>query len=299
VSGPEFPICPVCGSDAWNVVYEGAVRDGGFGATRPGRVARCGICGVERLAESLCLSDEAYRGAEYRQHLGQDHDLAKHYATHDELARFTLDVLSPRSLRGKVIADVGCGGGSLLDHLSGLPSQVIAIDPAEGFAPSLRARGYRWFAGATEAAPEFEGKIDIAFSIQVIEHVGNPRVFLAGIRALLKPDGILILSTPNRADILMDLLPQIFPGFFYRTQHRWAFDAPSLARCALAAGFQVAEIRHVHRYGMANALLWLRDRKPSGRATLPPLNRAADDLWRSWLEASGRADNLYMILQPS
>ncbi len=97
----------------------------------------------------------------------------------------------------------------------------------------------------------------------------------------------------------MELLPDEFPGFFYRTQHRWAFDAAALARCAAEAGFQVQETRHIHRYGIANTMLWLRDRKPSGRAALPPLDRAADDMWRTWLEANGRADNLYMLLRPT
>jgi 2-polyprenyl-3-methyl-5-hydroxy-6-metoxy-1,4-benzoquinol methylase len=293
----DFPICPVCNLAAWTLRYEGPVRDGGFGETRPGQVARCGGCGIERLAESLCLQDEDYRGGTYRTHVGQDHELAHHYGAHDELTRFTLDTVWPKPLRGKVVADVGCGGGSLLDHLRGVTAELIAIDPDEKFASSLRARGYRHFPGSTEAAAEFSGQVDVAFAIQVIEHVADPRDFLAKTRTLLAPDGVLVVSTPNRADILMDLLPDDFPAFFHRTQHRWYFDAASLSRCAQAAGFGVSETRHIHRYGMANALLWLRDRKPSGRAALGAIDRLADDLWRSYLESSGRADNLYMVLR--
>ena len=63
-----------------------------------------------------------------------------------------------------------------------------------------------------------------------------------------------------------------------------------------AAGFDVREVRHVHRYGMANALLWLRERKPSGRERLTVIDHEADALWRAWLESTGRADNLYMLL---
>jgi len=47
---------------------------------------------------------------------------------------------------------------------------------------------------------------------------------------------------------------------------------------------------------MANALLWLRERKPGGREQLAAIDREADALWRAWLESSGRADNLYMLL---
>lgn len=292
-----FPVCPICRSDRWTAVYDWPVRDGSFGVTKPGHVARCGSCCVKRLGESSCLPDDAYSGSEYRHHIGQDHDLLKHYATHDELARFTLGTLWPLSLRGKVVAYVGYCGGSLPDHIRGLPEKMIAIDPAKGFESSLRARKFDWFESARNAAHEYAGKVDVALSIQLIEHVSDPRTFLADIRALLKPDGVLVVSTPNRADILMDLLPDKFPGFFYRTQHRWAFNVAALTRCAAEAGIQVKETRHIHRCGVANTMLWLCERKPSGRAGLPPLDRAADDMWRTWLEATGRADNLYILLR--
>lgn len=297
MSNTDFPTCPVCGSAAWTVHYEGPVRRGGFGESVSGKIARCSGCGIDRLGEALCLQDADYRAGAYRAHLGQDHELAKHFAAQDELARFTLETIWPRSLRGKIVADVGCGGGSLLDHLHGVPQHLIAIDPDEKFADSLKAHGYRHFFGAADAGQEFAGRVDSAFAIQVIEHVSNPRAFLSDVRALLAPDGWFLVSTPNRADILMDILPGDFPSFFYRTQHRWYFDAASLACCAEAAGFAVVETRHVHRYGMANAMLWLRDRKPSGRAALAGIDPLADDLWRSYLESSGRADNLYMLLR--
>jgi 2-polyprenyl-3-methyl-5-hydroxy-6-metoxy-1,4-benzoquinol methylase len=295
----DFPACPVCSGASWKIVYQGPVRDGTFGQSVPAVVKRCESCGIERLAESACLKTEAYQSESYRRHIGQDHDVARHYAAHDELARFTLDTIWPLSLRDLSVADIGCGGGSLLDHIRGLPKKLVAVDPAEGFAASLKQRGYQWYTSAQAAKTALADGVDVAFTIQVIEHVDDPKTFLADIRALLKPGGLCVVSTPNRADILMELLPEEFPAFFYRTQHRWAFDAASLTCCAIAAGFSVESVRHVHRYGMANSLLWLRDKKPSGRSPLPAIDAAADNLWRSWCEANQRADNLYLLLRSS
>lgn len=292
----DFPPCAICGTEAWTLRYEGPVRDGPVGRSRLGRVARCGGCRVDRLAESLCLRDADYAGG-YRDHVAQGHDLDHHYDLHDQLARFTLEVLWPRSPRGLAVADVGCGGGSLLDHVRGLAGSIVAIDPDQGFAPSLIQRGYAWYASAADAAKDLSSRIDLAFSIQVIEHVDDPRSFLADIRSLLVPEGLAIVSTPNRADILLELLPEDFAAHFYRTHHRWYFDAEALATAAALAGLRVEMVRHVHRYGMANALLWLRDRNPQGRADLSVINRDADALWRGWLEATGRSDNLYVILR--
>jgi 2-polyprenyl-3-methyl-5-hydroxy-6-metoxy-1,4-benzoquinol methylase len=293
----DFPPCAVCGAQDWRNVHSGPVRDFVHGKTREACVNRCGGCGIDRLAESVCLQAAAYASAEYRERLLQGHDVGRHFAEHDELARFTLDALWPLSLRGKIVADVGCGGGVLLDHVRGVAARIVAIDPSELFAPSLKERGYAWFPSASAAAAQYTGKIDVAFSTQVIEHVDDPRSFLHDIGTLLSPDGIALISTPNRADILMELLPQTFPAFFYRTQHRWAFDAQSLARCAELAGLEVSELRHVHRYGMSNTLHWLRDGKPRGRTRMPPIDDALDKHWQAWLESNGRADNLYMTVR--
>lgn len=127
----------------------------------------------------------------------------------------------------------------------------------------------------------------------------NPRAFLEEIRPLISSSGSLLISTPNRDDILMELLPEDFPAFFYRVVHRWYFDAKSLADCARRAGYSVAQTRHVHRYGLSNALAWLRDRRPTGRARLAGIEPLADGLWRDYLEATGHSDCLYMLLQPA
>lgn len=293
----DFPPCAVCGADQWRSIHRGPVRDGVFGAWRETEVRRCESCGVDRLAESACLQIDSYQTTDYRQRLHQDHDVQKHYAAHDELARFTLETLWPTSLRGKTVADVGCGGGALLDHVRGVAGAIVAIDPAVPFSHSLRERGYAWFPSAREAAGQYAGQVDVVLSTQVIEHVDDPRAFLEDVGKLLTTDGVAVVSTPNRRDVLMELLPQTFPSFFYRVQHRWAFDAASLSSCAERAGLAVAEVRHVHRYGMANTLHWLKEGKPRGRTPMAPIDGAMDKLWQSWLESTGRADNLYLILK--
>lgn len=293
----DFPRCAVCGAHDWHPVHNGDVRDGVFGQWRHADVKRCGGCGVDRLAESACLGHESYQTPEYRAKLDQDHNAARHFEAHDELARFTLETLWPTSLRGKTVADVGCGGGALLDHVRGVAQTLVAIDPAVPFSASLRERGYDWYPSAAEAAQRWGGKVDVVLSTQVIEHVTDPHRFLADIRSLLSDNGIAVVSTPNRRDVLMELLPDAFPKFFYRVQHRWAFDAASLSHVARRAGLTVSEVRHVHRYGIANTMHWLKEGRPRGRVPMAPLDATIDRHWQAWLESTGRADNLYVILR--
>lgn len=296
----RFGPCEICNAQSWTTVHEGDVRDGTFGSVRANAmVARCSGCGVERLAEDCCPDATFYEGEAYREKLGQGLDSGSHFADADHLQRFAFDVLSTNALRETTVADIGCSGGSFLDHVSGLADRKIAIEPSDIYQASLTARGYEVYPYTGDAADTIGPEVDFAFSFQVIEHVQDPRAFLAGIRSILKPTGRLVISTPNRDDILMRLLPDDFPSFFYRVVHRWYFDAASLATCAERAGFRVEATRFIHRYGMSNALAWLRDRQPTGNQQLEGIGHGADLSWRGQLEESGQSDNLFMALVPA
>ncbi|HET7681155.1 MAG TPA: class I SAM-dependent methyltransferase [Xanthobacteraceae bacterium] len=292
-----FKPCEICGTNAWREAYSGPVRDGAFGKlTRETVVGRCGGCGAERLDEVTAKDDDFYKSVDYRKLLAEPTDAAGFFAEHDILQLKNLEQLWPESLRGRTIADVGCAAGSFLDHVRGLPAKAIAIEPCEEYHDSLKARGYEVYAFAGDAKPA-HGTADWAFSFSVIEHVGDAKKFLTDIKSLLKPGGRLLISTPNRADALMQLLPEVYPSFFYRAVHRWYFDDASLRQAARHAGLDVVDVRCVHRFGLSNALIWLRDKKPGGRKPLPHVGTPLlDAVWARALEAEGVGDYLYAIL---
>jgi hypothetical protein len=96
---------------------------------------------------------------------------------------------------------------------------------------------------------------------------------------------------------LIDLKEDAYKPFFYRSVHRWYFDTESFAYCARAANLKVVESRCVQRFGLSNALLWLRDGRPSGSTLLPHLdNPLLDSLWKGHLESTGVGDYLYFKL---
>jgi hypothetical protein len=120
----------------------------------------------------------------------------------------------------------------------------------------------------------------------------DPLTLFLKVRALLAPGGCALVSTPNCADLLLDLLPQNYAPSFYRQVHRWYFDALSLVRLGEAAGFRAVRPFHVHRFDVANFPLWLRDRRPSGigKFRVPSALQAA---FAPALEQTGKADCLY------
>ena len=294
----HFAACEICGADNWTSVRVGPVRDGAFGnlSGPDAEIAQCAGCAAQRLDETSCTDAGTYETPAYREKLQQATDAEGFFDEHDIMQLQNLSVLWPNSLRGSTVADIGCAAGSFLDHVHGLVDSAVAVEPFTGYHDSLRARGYDVFQYADGAAANWTGRIDRAFSFSVLEHVDDPRRFLSDIATLLTASGELMLSTPNRTDALMDLLPDAYPAFFYRSVHRWYFDAASLTNLAEHAGLVVREIQCVHRYGLSNALRWIRDRKPGGREAMPHIDARLDAVWQRHLEAEGAGDYLYARL---
>lgn len=293
--------CEICGAKSWNLAYTGKIRQGKFGQYHPApqNIWRCNKCGVERLDENACQVEAFYEGDKYRRLLKEPTTAEGFFREHDALQLERLNILWPTLLRGQNVVDVGCAAGSFLDHIKGLIADAYAIEPCLHYHDSLLSRGYNVFNSVSEAISAGVVKLDIAFSFSVIEHVSDPVTFLTEIKSLLKDKGILIISTPNRNDILMHTLGNDYRSFFYRSVHRWYFDADSIAFCARQAGFKVIETRCVHRFGISNFIKWLQDRKPGGHIELPLFESPAiNSFWRHYLESQFVGDYLYQFLRP-
>lgn len=107
-----------------------------------------------------------------------------------------------RPLAGKRALDVGCGAGLLCEPLARLGAEVTGIDAAKENIAVARAHAE----GAGLAIDYRCGDIaelglagfDLVCSMEVIEHVADKPAFLAALARALKPDGLMVLSTPNR-----------------------------------------------------------------------------------------------------
>ena len=292
-------VCEICGCQDNKIIYEGYVRNGSFGnmSSESTKVFECLSCAVQRLEETACYSDEIYESEVYRSILKEGLDSDSFFSEHDKLQLERLRLIEPSILRNKVVADIGCAAGSFLDHISGLTRDVIAVEPCQAYHQSLLKRGYQVYNSCESLAGAKHLNVDYFFSFSVIEHVLSPLEFLQAISRVMNPSSTLIISTPNRNDLLMKILPKDYQKFFYRRVHRWYFDEISLEKCANLAGLKVIKSKCVHRFGLANTLLWLRDRKPSGQVALARIDEHLDQAWKNNLENNGLGDYLYLWLE--
>jgi 2-polyprenyl-6-hydroxyphenyl methylase/3-demethylubiquinone-9 3-methyltransferase len=137
------------------------------------------------------------------------------------------DIDAAKPLAGKSALDVGCGAGLVCEPLARLGAKVTGVDAsAENIGvASAHAEGMgldiRYLAG--ELASLDLGQFDLVTSFEVIEHVADKRAFLEQLTASLKPDGLLVMSTPNRTAASRILLVEAAErvGYVPRGTHDW------------------------------------------------------------------------------
>jgi 2-polyprenyl-3-methyl-5-hydroxy-6-metoxy-1,4-benzoquinol methylase len=169
------------------------------------------------------------------------------FAAHssDPVLRFVRDTtgLSPPA----VVADVGAGGGDLLDRLLGQGFECVGFELSQESVDELHARlghrsGFRGGrVGGGEALPADDGEFDAVLALEVIEHLLDDQVgpFFAEAARVLRADGIFALSTPNaeRLEAAHILCPDC-GGVFHPVQHLQTWDAERLQSTARNHGFE-------------------------------------------------------------
>lgn len=109
-----------------------------------------------------------------------------------------------RPLRDLTCLDIGCGGGLISEPLARMGGHVSAIDPAP---ENIAAARHHAEAGGLEIAYRActaetlvaeSRHFDLVVCLEVIEHVPQPDQFVATVAKLVRPGGLLIMSTINR-----------------------------------------------------------------------------------------------------
>ena len=107
-------------------------------------------------------------------------------------------------LEGDVL-DIGCGGeSSLADHLAG-GQRYVGIDVQEAVIQALREQKPEWEFHCIDIEQDgrlldvVRSEFDTIVLLAVIEHLHDPTVVLKQCRALLKPGGHLVITTPSAA----------------------------------------------------------------------------------------------------
>ena len=114
------------------------------------------------------------------------------------------DGASATPLNNLSLVDIGCGGGLISEPMARLGANVTGIDASDTNinVASLHAKSsglaidYR---ATTAEQLAIEGKqFDVVLALEIVEHVAQVALFYDAIVNLVKPGGMLVMSTLNR-----------------------------------------------------------------------------------------------------
>lgn len=117
---------------------------------------------------------------------------------------FGRDPKAHRPLEGLRILDIGCGGGLLSEPIARMGATVLGADASErniGIARTHAAQtgvtvDYR--AVTAEALAAAGETFDIVLNMEVVEHVADVEFFISTCASMVRPGGMMLISTINR-----------------------------------------------------------------------------------------------------
>lgn len=106
-----------------------------------------------------------------------------------------------------LIAEAASNDGVLLKSFKALPTRVLGIEPAKNIAEVARAAGIptisEFFGFDTAEKVKAEhGQAKVIIGTNVLAHSFNLRDFVRGLKALLRPDGTVLIEVPYIADLI-------------------------------------------------------------------------------------------------
>jgi SAM-dependent methyltransferase len=131
------------------------------------------------------------------------------------------------------------GGFLRLARLAGFEGTGIEMSPSI-VEDARRTFGVDMRVGPLEAAGIAGGAFDVAVAFDVLEHFHDPAGTLRELRRVLRPDGILLIQTPQYPARAADELVAANDPFLVHLcapEHLYLFSAPSLQKILALTGF--------------------------------------------------------------
>lgn len=227
--------CPVCGSDK---------KEQAKYLFSPFSIVQCAQCTTLHLTP---LPTPELLSQIYNSNYYHDEDLEHGYLdysaqstnikkTYKRRLRYLKNFL-PLNSSPKIL-EIGCAlGFGLSEAVDILGGSIIGCDVSQEAVESTKKLGFvaylsNFYGISQEILPQ---SIDVIYAFDVIEHLPNVNLFIDWVKKVLRPGGILFLTTPDMDHILNRLLGRRSPSIKI-PQHISYFTKSSLKK-ALSDGF--------------------------------------------------------------
>jgi 2-polyprenyl-3-methyl-5-hydroxy-6-metoxy-1,4-benzoquinol methylase len=246
----------------------------------------CGVCGTSKVEKSFAIKDHSISkevfhistcvdcGMVYTNDAPLPQDCAKYYQSEDYISHSNTNKglifsiyhrvrsymisrkadLIKRYHREGAILDMGCGTGYFAGFMQSVGFQVTGIEIDE----KARQHGIDQF-GIKAFPPDVlrSGELKTFKAItlwHVLEHLYEPKDYLAMFRSHLAEDGILVIAVPNHRSTDAKIFSTYWAAYDV-PRHLWHFDPASMEKLASATGFEVIKKEHMPFDPFYNSLL--------------------------------------------
>ncbi|MCC6176267.1 MAG: methyltransferase domain-containing protein [Chloroflexi bacterium] len=238
--------CNLCGSWDAQELYPAAERRNGHGSSAElyactnnaygicGPIVKCRRCGlvyqspVPSCEEILDAYDEVVDRRYEEERSGRIETFSRDLA-----------MLHRHERTGRLL-DVGCHLGLFLEVAREHAWDVSGVEPSRWSVERARERGLDVRHGTLETVHLPEASFDVVTMWDVIEHLSDPLAELRQMHRVLKPNGLLAISTMNVDALFPRLAGRRWP--WYMQMHLVYFSRRSLHNMLAKAGYRVVEM---------------------------------------------------------
>ena len=166
------------------------------------------------------------------------------YQRHVAAYRYACELID-----GGHVLDAGCGEGYGTAMLAEAGADALGVDLDEAIVRRAADRyaGARFDVANLVDLPYDDASFDAIISLQVIEHLHTPQEFIAQCVRLLRPGGVLMLSTPNRLTFSPEGTRNPFHTFEFSPSELDAVVRRGFGDVRLLGTFHRARIRLLER----------------------------------------------------
>lgn len=198
----------------------------------------------DRARLSECRRRRISRSRNYFETIAGDWEKIRKSYFDDRVTSLAIEKLLPANL---VLADIGCGTGSLTFELARFAKRVIAVDlsremirRARSLAKEKEIRNVDFRLGDAQDLSLAGRSVDAAFCVMVLHFLANPVRAVAEICRIIRPGGSLIL---------VDLVAHREEWMRSEMAHRWlGFDRACAERWLRAGGAELVEYEFTGAY---------------------------------------------------
>jgi len=240
----EKIVCPLCKSDSSKKLYPKVYR----------RIVKCNSCGLiftnPRLKKRYLrhLYSEEYFNNTESSHFGYENYLGDEEKIIKTFSKRMKEIENVTKKRGKLL-DIGCATGFFMKSAKNREWRVEGVE-ISNFAADYASKHFKFKVYKKDflELKLKEDSYDVITLWDVIEHFNNPKKALVKINKLLKPNGTLVLSTPDVESIPAKITKGRWVGYKLSDEHLTYFSIETITKLLESAGFSVVKKTHVGKH---------------------------------------------------